>query len=451
MIFKLLLVYLVTLPLMKTPNLPFLAQRIQFSEVVFLFLFFFWISRLLKNKKLPHDPGLNKQFLLFSFFCALSFYSSSNLFKSVIELLGLIYLYLMLILVVDIVGNKRKLDTIIKVWIGALVVVLVLGFVGLCISLITGRSNLFCQVHAGNFPYLNTAYRMMSTFRHPASLTNFLIVSLGFVVSDLLSTENKRYRTFLKFLIFFISLAVIVTITKSILGFVVTAFLLFSYFHKTKGAQFRIVIFLFVISIIVIFLFITIFCSTFYIRSFKIENFSKGTHRELAFNVEYAYQGQFAVRMAALEMLRRHPFFGVGLAMFPSYCQRLNKENYFKDIVPIYGYLYGNQYLYDLPIIDPHNDFLQYLAETGIFGGGTFILFIGTFLYIIIITLKKIGPKNSYVKVRLFCFLSSFIGILADSMEIDVFKVRHIWFLMALTLALIMMHKNKIDNKDSRF
>ncbi|KPK42261.1 MAG: hypothetical protein AMJ78_03095 [Omnitrophica WOR_2 bacterium SM23_29] len=104
-----------------------------------------------------------------------------------------------------------------------------------------------------------------------------------------------------------------------------------------------------------------------------------------------------------------------------------------------------------LIVSDPHCDFLGYLTETGILGAGAFIFFIATFLRRALTHLKKKVKDNEYFKIRLFCFFASFIGMLLDSIDVDVFKIRHLWFLMALTLAFIMMHKNKIDNADSRF
>lgn len=433
---------------MKTPNLPFLTNRIQFSEVVFSFLFFLWTKDLIKNKKLPQDPGLNKQYLLFLIFCLLSFFHSSNLFISVIELLGLIYLYVMLILVVDIVDNKRKLDTVIKVWIGTSAVVLTLGFVGWCISIVSGKGNFFSYGLYETFPYFKTVYRAISTFRYAQGLGNYLVVSLGFVISDLLLTQNNRYKVFLKIMIFFICLTIFATVSMSILGFALSSFLIYNHFHKVKDLRFKIIRFLSISSIIVIFL-LTTFCSIFYIRSFKIEKYSKETHKELVVNIDYVYDSRLALKIAAFEMIKRHPFLGVGLAIYPSYTQKLKDENYFylKNFTPIYlytrAYAGGNPYVNYLPVIDPHNDVLQYMAETGIFGGGAFVLLIAAFIYAAFRNLKNVESQNQYLRVRLFCFLASFIGALTDTIASDIFKIRHLWFLMALILSIII-HKKKI-------
>lgn len=445
MTFKLLLLYIITLPLMKTPNLPFLAQKIQFSEVVFLFLFFFWMKDLIKSKRLPQDTGLNKPFLIFLIFCILSFFNSANLFLSTIELAGLIYLFVMLILTVDIVDEKKKIDLTVKIWISTLFGVLVLGFIGLCLSIITGKSNLFCQAFLENFPYINICYRPVSTFRLPQSLGNYLMVSLGFVISDFLLTKNKHYKLFLKIIIFSMCLIVLSTVSKSILSFSLVFYLIYSYFNKIKTFKFRVIQFLLITIIIVSFV-ISIFCSTFYIRSFKVENISKKENKELAINVDYAYDVRMALKTAAFEMTKRHPFLGVGLATFPLYAQKLNEERYlyFRDLIPIYVYVYKDKYIDYLPYHDPHNDFLQYFAEIGILGGSAFILFIATFLYLIFFYLKKV-KDDGYFKVRLFCLFASFIGMLLDSIDVDVFKLRYLWFLMGIILALIMMYKNKIN------
>ncbi|MBL7197572.1 MAG: hypothetical protein ISS47_05695 [Candidatus Omnitrophica bacterium] len=87
---------------------------------------------------------------------------------------------------------------------------------------------------------------------------------------------------------------------------------------------------------------------------------------------------------------------------------------------------------------------MQYFAETGILGGVAFIFFILTFLNLIRINLNK-NSEGRYFKIRLFCFFASFVGVLVESIDLDIFKVRPVWFLMALTLALIMIHKSKDD------
>ncbi|MFH1622842.1 MAG: O-antigen ligase family protein [Candidatus Omnitrophota bacterium] len=444
MTFKLLLVYLFSLTLTNAYAWVY-GQRVQFSEMLFLVLFIFWIKDLIKTKQLPQDTGLNKPFLLFVFFCILSFFNSINLFLSSAELLGTLYLFIMLILVVHIVDSKEKLDIIIKTWIGILSLVLILGLGGLFLSLLTGQKNIFCWVYQGNYPYIKNAYRITSIFHNPLALANYLIISFAFVASDLLLTQDKKYRTFLKILMVFMCLTMLATVSREILSFIIAAFLVYSYFYKKKVVKFKIMRFLSIILIVVIFVYITIFCSAFYISSGKVKDSLKKPDRELSVNINYAYITKLGYKIAALEMVKRHPFLGVGLKMYRSYLQKLNSENYFykRDIIPLYEYAIGYKYSTSLRINDPHNDVLQYFAETGIFGGCAFIFFLGTFLYIILTNLKDKKLDDQYFKVRLFCFLASFIGILVESIDLDVFKLRFVWFLMALALALIKIHKNQ--------
>lgn len=444
MTYKLLLFYM--LSLVFTRMFIFLiGQRLQASDIVFLFLFILWLWHLVREKRLPLDTGLTKTFLVFISFCLLSFFNSTNLFLSTAELLGLIYLFCMLNLTVDIVDSKIKLDIAIKAWLALLTLVLGLGILGWVIGTIRGEENIFCWAYHGNLPYINkTICRTLSIFHNPLVLANYLIISLGFVVSELLLAENKIYRLFLKIIFFLMCLVMATTISREILGFLFCIFLIYSYFHKIKNLKFKFFRFLSAFIIITLFIAVTILCSVFHIRSYKIENFSKGTHKELIVNVEYAYSEKLAYKIAALEMAKRHPFLGVGLKMYWSSLEKLNNVNYFyfKNLVPIYQYIKGNQYFDYLIVNDPHNDILQYFAETGVFGGVTFIIFIITFLYLVWSNLKK-GLDNRYFKVRLFCFYASFVGILIESIDMDVFKLRPVWFLMALTLALIRIQKDK--------
>jgi len=437
-IFSLLLTYIVVLPLARTPRLPLLAQRIQLSEIVFFFFFFFWIADLIKNKKpLVRDTGLNKPFLFFISCCMLSFLHSSDLFLSTIELSGLLYLFIMFAAVIDVTDGKERLDAIIKVWILTTAVILIWALAGWFIAMITGERNLFCRVYHNRFPYIKNVCRVQSTFRHPQALGNYLIASLGFVFSEFFLTNDKKYKSYLKVMIFFMWLVTFATITKSVLGFAVSFFIIYSHFYKAKELKFKVVKYLLIFLIAVAFCASTFF-SSIYVRHYKIENLHKGPFK---INIDYSYDVRFAKKIAALEMLKRHPFLGVGLSMYPLYVDKLNKENYFKKFGPIHYYPLGEEGISYLPIGKPHNDILGYLAETGILGGSAFIIFIAVFLHLGFSNLKK--TDDYYFKTRLFCFLASFIGIFVDSMDVDVFKLRHLWLLMAVSLALII-HKDRI-------
>lgn len=443
MTFIFLLIYAITLPLAKMPDLPPILQRLQLSELVFLFLAISWFKDLIKKKRLPQDTGLNKIFSVFVAFAFLSFLRSLDLLASTIEFLALVYLFVIFNLTFDIVDTKRKLDMVVKAWVGTTAVVLALGFIGLGVCVMTGKGNPFCIVLEGIFPYLKTVYRVQSTTRYPSGLANYLIAGLGFIFSDYLLTENKRYKIFLKMLLFLISLMIVATISREVLSLILFFVLVYGYLHLPKNLKFRITRFLLISLFIAAFLFITIFSSTIYIRSYKLENIAKEMHRELAVNIDYAYNLRFARKVAALEMIRRHPFLGVGLRMYRTYTQRLNDEDYFKGLLPIYEYTIGGQYLNYVPPSDPHNEILQYVAETGIFGGGAFALFIAMILYLIFTNLKSCGD-DQYLKVRLFSFFASFIGILLVSMDGGGIKARHTWFLMALILALIRACRGKV-------
>jgi len=345
------------------------------------------------------------------------------------------------------VNSRKRLDKIIKFWISILTLVLVFGVIGLCISFITKEKNSFCWIYQGNFPYISKVYRITSAFHNPLALANYLIVSFGLVISEFLLTEDKKYKNFLKAILFFIWFVALFTISREILSLMVATFLIYNYFCKKRDLRFKIIKFTSVALIIFIFVFIILFCSTFYVRSFKIHDLNEISSKETPVEIKYAYSTKFAYKIAALEMLKRHPFRGVGLKMFRSYLHKLNAENYFYNIkiVPLYAYAVSHQLSVSARINDPHNDFLQYFAETGLFGGLAFIFFISSFLYIISLNLRKINSK--YFKVRLFCFFSAFIGILVESIDIDVFKLRPVWFLMAIILALIKIYE--IESKDS--
>jgi O-antigen ligase len=442
MIFKLLLVYLLSLPFTKL-YLWIFGQKVQISELFFLPLIIAWFMDLVKSRRWPSGAGISRAFVIFMAFCLLSLFNSINLPLSMAELLGSIYLFVMLVVVVDIVDSRKKLDIIVKFWVYFLAVILSLGFLGLFISIATGKTNALCWVYEGNFPYLNNIYRITSIFHNPLALANYLFISFGIILSEILLTKNKTYNKLLKILALFICLQILFTISRETLSLFICALLIYNYFHKKKNLKFKIIRAFSVAIILLIFLYVTIFLSIFYIRSLKIDDTSKSYNNEISASVNYAYFTRFGYKLAAFEMLRRRPFFGVGLKMYRSYLQKLNSENYFykKNIVPLYEYSIENQYSAYIRINDPHNDVLQYFAETGILGGCALILFLITFLSIVIKNLIKIKDLDDYFKIRIFCFFAAFIGVLIESIDLDVFKIHFVWLLMALTLALIRIRK----------
>ncbi len=92
---------------------------------------------------------------------------------------------------------------------------------------------------------------------------------------------------------------------------------------------------------------------------------------------------RFIVWKGALEIFKHYPLFGSGLETFAySYYQFRPSEH---NLTSEWDFLYNKA----------HNEYLNYLATTGIVGFGTYMLVIGTFL---VWSIKKLKGQNSKVK-----------------------------------------------------
>jgi O-antigen ligase len=148
---------------------------------------------------------------------------------------------------------------------------------------------------------------------------------------------------------------------------------------------------------------------------------------------ELSFRGRLSENLAAWEMIRTHPIFGVGLNS--------------------YGYLFG-QYaqIHGIALVaaerEPHNLYLEVLAETGIVGFILFMVLIGT-------TFRTIyHARLRFLDAKLFDYVDmvsgfglGLFGYLTASMFIHGAFARYLYLLLGIGLSLPLVVRNTLSTE----
>ncbi len=148
--------------------------------------------------------------------------------------------------------------------------------------------------------------------------------------------------------------------------------------------------------ILKIFIFFTIVLASFFLSKFELpfaDPERKSMETILKSFSDYKYPPNISRLFyydASFKMFIENPIFGIGSGVWAGYFGKYHGDE-FNDITT-----YNNSAIF------AHNDFLEYLGETGILG---FIVFIAIFLYPILILIKRIKREINYLP-----FLLSLVG-----------------------------------------
>jgi len=138
----------------------------------------------------------------------------------------------------------------------------------------------------------------------------------------------------------------------------------------------------------------------------------------------------------AIEIFKRHPFFGTGPETFAYAYYKVRPIAH--NLTSEWDYLYNKA----------HNEYLNYLATTGIVGLGTYLLYIG---YFFVFALKKIGnsvkhtDENRHNLPLMVALVASFVTILVSNFfGFSVVIINLFFFFIPLWFWIISSPKLKI-------
>lgn len=131
----------------------------------------------------------------------------------------------------------------------------------------------------------------------------------------------------------------------------------------------------------------------------------------------------------ATDIWKAYPLFGTGVETFAFAYYRFRPEGH--NLTSEWDYLYNKA----------HNEYLNYLATTGIFGLGTYLLFIGFFIYLFVrhVLLKSqrsIGPGNTILLTGLF---TGWISILISNFFGFSVVIMNLYLILIPAFALVLL------------
>jgi O-antigen ligase len=161
--------------------------------------------------------------------------------------------------------------------------------------------------------------------------------------------------------------------------------------------------------------------------------------RKAAIIYNYLNSSYFFEHQAAWVMFKDYPFLGVGLGEYYHLSTR-----YIDWDAACAAYRFIDPTLTDFykQNIDPHSTYLGWLAETGIIGLGSILLFFILFIKGLINSIFLSKDFND--KYVLGCFFAGILGFLWNAIYIDILTMRHFWFMLAMSA--VFMNKRVMQD-----
>ncbi len=417
---NLLVLFLITIPL-HTFRLGGIEHFIRLSEIAFIPLFLVWImSRFLNKSKEPFT--IRKEFLLLGIYLLINIASTRNSIYPAISIektLILAYLFLFTYIVSDIINKKERLTTVVKamIWISSIS------------AIIAAAQSVFPQLLIFKRVSIGTAfgisfYRTGVGWHDPNYYALYLALNAIITLSLLLSRHGKKYR-FLKICFLLQLIGVLSTFSRTVMGSLALASLYpLIYFGRKKT-----------VLAILLFIIITmgIMASSASIIYKKYPLISSIVYRipdqeTLSKQPTLIMGHRYAAFMSNWSMFLDHPILGVGpfMAMY-------NFDKY-----KPFGYKYP------YPILASHNQYLQLLAEKGIFGFVVFLAFISIIIKNINISIRNL-PDSEY-KAYLVGFKSAILVYLIASLALETSHELQFWLTAGLSMAFFNIMKKEYKN-----
>lgn len=425
---RLLYIYTILIPFIDYPAFTILNKKILYADIVFIFLFIAGITKYLSGKIKFKLINLKFSLILLPALFAVSFFNSSGISSSIVELLGLMYLIVFFILAGDILDSQRKIRFALYLYFLVSVILSSIGLVLFSLAVATGdlRTTSFLgygtmESMAHHFP------RIDLTFESANMALAYLHIALAAGAILLLTENRKRLK-----LLIVLSLSIILTTafftgSRRFTGLLLSLFLIISWYGRGRViAALKYLLFL----AFLIFMIISIITSIWVVFPLKVTKDNIG--KNIGISVNYGYSVHYLLPAVSLKMFKKHPFIGIGLGTynrsFKDYVDwEWLKTSFGFEAYPGYIELVKEKRLN----FDPHSVFFGTLAETGLIGFCALVYFLATYA----LTLLKRFRKNGYFSfdnILSGCVLACFIGFILNALTLDILSMRHFWFMLAI-------------------
>lgn len=418
----LLVLFLITIPL---HTLRFGTQElfIRLSEIAFIPLFLWWLAQLFLKK--PGRPlTIRKEFIFLFFYLLINIVSTINSIYpqiSIGRIAILAYLFLFTYMVINIANNRDKIAVILRA------TMLISGFSAIIAAFqcVFPKLIIFTAVPIGTL-FGMTFYRAGVGWHDPNYYALYLGMNAGLTLTFILAQDtgllNKRL---LKTCFMLQIIGILSTFSRTVFLSLVLVILYLLYSFGKKKLAFGLFSITLVTLIVISASSLTIyrrnpfFASVLYRvadkERFKTEPVLVMGHRYAAFKANVA-------------MFSDHPLLGVGpfMAMY-------NFDKYMPQ-----------GYKYPLHWLASHNQYLQLLAEKGIFG---FLIFLG-FILVILRGMNRFIKKaiDPLGKTCLIGLKSSVFVYLIAGLALETSYELQFWLTIGLSMALFnILSKEEIN------
>ena len=409
------------LPFERIGSYDFAGITVRPSQVFALLTLVVWILIFLTEKK--NFNARNPLLVPISFFVgisALSIIKAVNFQRAVLVFLFNAFVIAIALMIPNLVKKKEHLDKIVKIILFSCFLVSLFGlyqFLGDVAGLppnITGLREHYTSIVFG-FP------RVQSTCLEPLYFANYLLIPLSLSLA-LLSRRKKELKikpSWLIIVLFLASVNLVLTLSRGgYLGFVTVVFLSLIVFFRSFLTWKKVLIFMLIVLLAL--------TSVYYFLKLAGREKAIRTFLTQATNVAQgpAVKERTSTYKEAWKLFKENPWLGIGVGNFgPAYAKH-------SQIIPEkIGW----------PIVN--NEFLEILAETGVFG---FLSFLILLIILIVYSIQSIkSVKNNYLKAVSKGLLIAFCGILIQYQTFSTLYILHIWFLIGLIIAASNLGKSE--------
>jgi len=425
---KLLWLYAILIPFMRVPPLPIVGEKIQYSDAVFMVILGIWAWLFLFGKtRLKKTPLLLPAVLMLVFLLP-SFANSPLWLKSFIEFAGISYLVVLYFLLNQLVLSKETWWRIVRLWVWVAFIISITGIIAYLLPYFGVKNMLLLASHdllGGADPSL--VFRLRSVFRHPGMLATYLHVSVVFASILIFKPKDKKANLLGYATVVLCFIAAFLTKTRTNAGIAVTIFLILVLFQK-KGIWISIAKYAFFTYALI--LTVVVIASTiWWIAPVKFYKDAGGTSGGVEINL--AHIPYFTHQKASFDMMRAHPFVGVGLGMYnyksADYITWEEAKDAYRVIFPditendIDKYKRG---------IDPHSTYLAWGAEAGTVGLAAILWFLFQIGYALF---KKMRTQTDVSEIYIYgALLAGLAGFALNGFYVDILTMRHLWFMLGM-------------------
>lgn len=433
---RLIYLYILFLPLMHLPKPAFMASKIQYCDLIFVPLFFIFISEVFKKH---YGFIKNRVSVLLALLITLSFISflHSALKQEIfLDFLGLIYLVSLFFSLTFLINNKQEF---IRINLFLFIVAIIICIIGILISIFY---NIFHIEALNSFLYTRATdlqssiipfSRASSLLTLPEMFINFILLGLSsaFAYRSCLMEKEVKKRRIADFFISLIILSAFLAFSRSLVGLMLFLTMATFYFSRKGLVKAALRIFCALLFLLLFLSSISIWIFTVYPVSFSIDKITRIAN--LSFNANF--DTRFYLAKAALAIGNKYPFLGMGPGTFTNHFREFLNKNDLAALSMI------RKEPVSLLKIDPHSLYFGAIAELGYVGAA--VLFMALFFILREIIKAHLNNADNYIRNFSYIYLAAISAFLLNGFFVDILSMRSFWVLLSFGFITAKLNKSK--------